>query len=80
MIGLGQFTHRGVLGAGGDAVIVERIPFDVQNVSSVARHSRVVRVHFTCLAKHKHTKKHPVSLEMIVVYSLVKKITNIPHG
>lgn len=56
MIGLGQFTHRGVLGAGGDAVIVERIPFDVQNVSSVARHSRVVRVHFTCLAKHKHKK------------------------
>lgn len=42
-------TNRGVLGAGGDAVVVEGIPLDVQHVASVARHSGVVGVHFTSL-------------------------------
>lgn len=46
-------TNRGVLGAGGDAAVVEGIPFDVQHVAPVARHSRLLRVHFTRLAKFK---------------------------
>lgn len=39
-------TNRGVLGAGGDGVVVEGVPLDVQDVASVARHPRVVGVHF----------------------------------
>lgn len=54
---LGKCTNRCVLGARGDAVVVKGIPFDVQHVSSVARHSGVVRVHFTRLTeKHIHKK------------------------
>lgn len=42
-------TNRGVLGAGGDDVVVEGVPLDVQHVASVAWHPRLVGVHFACL-------------------------------
>lgn len=46
-------THRGVLGAGGDDVVVEGVPLDVQDVASVAGHPRLVGVHFTRLIGNK---------------------------
>lgn len=42
-------TNRGVLGAGGDDVVVEGVPLDVQHVASVAWHPRLEGVHFTRL-------------------------------
>ncbi|KAG9347077.1 hypothetical protein JZ751_006004 [Albula glossodonta] len=44
--GRGLCTDCGVLRAGCNAEVIERIPFDVQHISSVATHSRVMWVYF----------------------------------
>lgn len=57
-------TNRGVLGAGGDDVVVEGVPLDVQHVAPVARHPRVVGVHFTRLMGKTKAGKDSEGIQM----------------